>query len=79
MKVFFEGPSPFNKGGLQLWTKRPIFGENKYKTTFFHMSDFLGELSYLIHCKHFDDVFSPIVIVTSRNIIFFVLMKKKKL
>ena len=33
------------------------------------MSDFLYELLYLIHCKHFVDVFSPIiVIVTSRNI-----------
>ena len=43
------------------------------------MSDFLYELLYLIHCKHFVDVFSPIiVIVTSRNIIFFVLMKKNK-
>ena len=41
------------------------------------MSDFLYELSYLIHCKHFIDVFPPIiVIVTSRNTIFFVLMKK---
>ena len=60
-------------------TKGPIFGENKYKTAFFHMSDFLYEL-YLIHCKHFVDVFSSIiVIVTSRNIIFFVLMKKTKL
>ena len=60
-------------------TKGPILGENKFKTTFFHMSvDFLHELLYLIHCKHFD-VFSPIiVIVTSRNIIFFVLMKKKQ-
>ena len=60
-------------------TKGPILGENKFKTTFFHMSvDFLHELLYLIHCKHFD-VFSPIiVIVPSRNIIFFVLMKKKK-
>ena len=46
---------------------------------FFHMSDFLCEL-YLIHCKHFTDVFSPIiVIVTSRNMIFFVLMKETKL
>ena len=44
------------------------------------MSDFLYELSYLIHCKHFVDVFSLIiVIVTSRNMIFFVLMKKTKL
>ena len=61
-------------------TKGPIFGENKYKTTFFHMSDFLYELPYLIHCKHFVDVFSPIiVIVTSRNIIFFVLVKKTKI
>ena len=59
-------------------TKGPIFGENKYKTAFFHMSDFLYELSYLIHCKHFVDVFSPIiVIVTSRNIIFFASMKEK--
>ena len=49
------------------------------KPQFFHMSDFLYESSYLIHCKHFADVFSPIiVIITSRNIIFFVLMKKKK-
>ena len=61
-------------------TKGPIFGENKYKTAFFHMSDFLYELSYLIHCKHFIDVFSPIIVtVTSRNIIFFVLTKKTKL
>ena len=61
-------------------TKGPIFGENKYKTAFFHMSDFLYKLSYLIHCKHFVDVFLPIiVIVTSRNTIFFVLMKKKTL
>ena len=32
-----------------LWitlTRGPIFGENKYETTFFHMSDFLYELSY---------------------------------
>ena len=42
------------------------------------MSDFLYQL-YLMHCKHFIDVFSPIiVIVTLRNIIFFVLMKKTK-
>ena len=41
------------------------------------MSDFLYELPYLIHCKHFVDVFSPIIVtVTSRNIIFFVLVKK---
>ena len=60
-------------------TKGPIFGENKYKTTFFHMSDFLYELSYLIHCKHFVDVFSPIIVTaTLRIIILFVLMKKKK-
>ena len=59
-------------------TKGPVFGENKYKLHFF-MSDFLYELSYLIHCKHFVDVFSPIiVIVTLRNIIFFVLMRKNK-
>ena len=58
--------------------KRTFLGENKYEAAFFHMSDLLYELSYLIHCKHFVDVFSPIVvIVTSRNIIFFVLMKKK--
>ena len=44
------------------------------------MSDFLYELLYLIHCKHFVDVFSLIiVIVTSINIIFFVLMKKNPL
>ena len=44
------------------------------------MSDFLYELSYLIHCKHFVDVFSPIiVIVTSRNTIFLVLMKEAEL
>ena len=44
--------------------------------TFFN----LNELSNLIHWKHFVDVFSLIiVIVTSRNIIFFVLMKKKTL
>ena len=44
------------------------------------MSDFLYELSDLIHCKHFIDAFSLIiVIVTSRNVIFFVLMKKTKL
>ena len=61
-------------------TKGPIFGENKYKTAFFHKSDFLYEFSYLMHSKHFIDVFSPIiVIVTSRNIIFFVLMEKTKL
>ena len=41
---------------------------------FFHISDFLYELSDLIHCRHFVDVFSPI---TSRNIIFFVILKKK--
>ena len=41
--------------------------------------DILYELSYLIHCKHFIDVFSPILVVTSRNMIFFVLMKKTKL
>ena len=59
-------------------TKGPIFGENKYKTTFFHMRDFLYELSYLMHCKYFIDVFSPIIVtVTARNIIFFVLMKKQ--
>ena len=59
-------------------TEGPILGENKYKTIFFHMSDFLYELSCLIHCKHFVDVLSPIiVIVTSRNIVFFVSMKKK--
>ena len=44
------------------------------------MSDFLYELSYLIHCKNFLDVFSLIIVnVTSRNTIFFVLMKKKTL
>ena len=44
------------------------------------MSDVLYELSYLIHCKDFVDVFSPIIVtVTSRNTIFFVLMKKKTL
>ena len=60
-------------------TKELFLGENKYEAAFFHISDFLYELSYLIHCKHFVDVFSPIVvIVTSRNIIFFVLMKKAK-
>ena len=59
-------------------TKGPIFGENKHKTTFFHMSGFLYELSYLMHCKHFVDVFSPIIVIaTSRNIIFFVLMKNQ--
>ena len=43
------------------------------------VSDFLYELSYLIHCNHFVDVFPLIiVIVTSRNTIFFVLMKKNK-
>ena len=42
------------------------------------MSDFLYELSHLVHCKHFVDTFSLIiVIVTSRNITFFVLMKRK--
>ena len=41
------------------------------------MSHFLYKLSYLIHCKNFVDVFSPIiVIVASRNMIFYVLMKK---
>ena len=61
-------------------TKIPIFGENKYKTTFFHMSGFLYELSHLRHCKHFVDVFVLIfVIVTLKNIIFFALMKKPKL
>ena len=54
-------------------------GENTDKTAFFHMSDFLYELSYLIHCKHFVDVFSSIIVIfTSRNISFFVLMKKKQ-
>ena len=44
------------------------------------MSDFLYELSYLIHCKNFLDVFSLIIVsVISRNTIFFVLMKKKTL
>ena len=43
------------------------------------MSDFLYELLYLIQCKYFVDVFSLIIVtVTSRNIIFFVLIKKKK-
>ena len=43
------------------------------------MSDFFYELLYLIHYNHFVDVFSPIIVfVTSRNVIFFVLMKKKK-
>ena len=43
------------------------------------VSDLFYELSYLIHCNHFVDVFPLIiVIVTSRNTIFFVLMKKKK-
>ena len=60
-------------------TKGPIFGENKYKTAFFHMSDFLYELSYLIHCKHFVDVFSPIIVIVTSGNIFFVLMKKTKL
>ena len=42
------------------------------------MSDFLYELSYLIHCKHFVDVFSPIIVTaTLRNIILFVLLMKK--
>ena len=44
------------------------------------MSDFHYELSYLIVCKHFVDVFLPIIVsVTLRNIIFFVLMEKTKL
>ena len=44
------------------------------------MGDFLYELSYLIHSKNFIDVFlTIIVIVTLRNMIFFVLMKKTKL
>ena len=44
------------------------------------MSDFFYELSCLINCKHFVDVFSLIiVIVTSTNIILFVLMKEKTL
>ena len=61
-------------------TKGPILGENKHETAFFHMSDFFYELLCLIHYKYFVDVFSPIiVIVTSRNVIFFVLMKKTKL
>ena len=60
-------------------TEGPIFRESLYKTAFFHMSDSLDELSYLTHCKHFVDIFSPIIVIfTSRNIIFFVLMKKKK-
>ena len=43
------------------------------------MCDFLYELSYLIHCKRFVDVFSPIIVtVTLRNIIVFVLMEKKQ-
>ena len=46
---------------------------------FFDISKFLYELSNLIYCKYFIDVFSPIIVfVTSRNIIFFVVMKKKK-
>ena len=58
----------------------PIFREIKYKTAFFHTSDFLYELWYLLHCKHFVEVFSPIIVIfTSANIISFVLMKKKKL
>ena len=51
-----------------------------YKTEFFLMSDFLYELSYLMHCRHFVDISSPITVTfASRNIIFFVLMKKTKL
>ena len=43
------------------------------------MGDFLYELSYLIHCKNFIDVFLTIsVIATLRNTIFFVLMKNNK-
>ena len=43
----------------------------------FFTSDFLYELSYLINCEHFVNAFpSIIVIVTSKTIIFFVLMKK---
>ena len=42
------------------------------------MRDFLYELSYLMHCKYFIGVFSPIIVtVTSINIIFFVLIKKQ--
>ena len=65
---------------METLTKGPIFGENTYKTAFFHMSDFLYELSYLIHCKGFVDVFLPIiVIVTLRNILFFLMKKNKTL
>ena len=47
--------------------------------TFFHMN-FLHSFSYLTHCKHFVDVFSPIsAAVTSRNTIFFILMIITKL
>ena len=61
-------------------TKGSTFGENKYKTAFFsHEWLSLNELPYLIHWKHFVDVFLLIIVtVTSRNIIFFVLMKKNK-
>ena len=41
------------------------------------MSDFLLESLYLIHCKHFVDVFSPIInIATSRNIYIFLFIIK---
>ena len=43
------------------------------------MSDFLYELSYLIHCKHFVDAFSPIiVIVTSKKYHFLCFNEKNK-
>ena len=58
-------------------TKGPVFAENKYKTTFFYMSDFLYEFSCLIHCKHFINVFSPIVIITLKNMNFFCFIEKK--
>ena len=42
------------------------------------MSDFLYEFSYLIHCKHFINVFPSIVIATLKNMNFFSFIKKKK-
>ena len=54
--------------------KGSIFGENDH----IHMTNFLHSLSYLICCKYFVDVFTPInAIATSQNIIFFILMATK--
>ena len=60
---------------MNKFEKGSILEEEMHKATSFHMTTFLHSLLYLIHCKHFVDIFSPIsAFVTSRNAIFVILI-----